>query len=501
VTIQIPAGRRGYALSSLSAATLVFSAQCATAQTASTESEIAALRAALRQQQQLTRQLMHRLDALTAAQSSNRAPAAHLASGQPVHKPGETALASPPIVPTPSSTPATTPPAASVPLIAVDAGYQNGFYIKDPSGDNALYINGLLQPRFKFFQPFGTGKIGGKDQASNNFDDFLARLYFSGNVVDPSLTYFITLQGTTQGSPTAAGITLLDAEVAKSFSPLLKVEMGRYWSAYTYEYYDDIGKYLLPDLSAAEWAFSLGRQIGVRASGKTGDLTYNLSLSNPIPGSLSGGTENPTTKLAVIGNVSYDILAPYGYMETDPSLGGAAKPELTLWASAMYNPVQNGNVIYNDVRGDDTEGATVSLNFRTGYFTFQGSFYYKHNDARGPNAYGSAHGAFDSYGWQEQAGYYVVPSKFELVERVDGLTWGFGQNGPAVAADNSDTQWYAGPDNFGYHRMTEFTGGLNYYLHGHNAKLQAAYSYMKGSTFSHQDFGANRLIIQTQLAF
>ncbi len=214
----------------------------------------------------------------------------------------------------------------------------------------------------------------------------------------------------------------------------------------------------------------------MRVSGTAGDVTYRVSLSNPVPGSLSGATENTTTKLAVIGNLEWNILAPYGYMETDPRIAQPTKPELTLWASAMYNPVQNGSPIYNDVPGDNTEGATVSLNFRDGPVTFQGSGYYK-------------------------AGVYVVPGTLELAERVDGITWGYRQNGPVLADGSSDTQWYSGPDNFGWRHMTEYTAELNYYLHGHTAKAQLQYSYMKGSNYSNQSFDANRVVLQTQLAF
>ncbi|MGG2352464.1 hypothetical protein ACE4Z7_25030, partial [Salmonella enterica] len=85
--------------------------------------------------------------------------------------------------------------------------------------------------------------------------------------------------------------------------------------------------------------------------------------------------------------------------------------------SGMYNPVQNGSRVYNDVRGDNTSGATVSLNFRTGLFTFQGSGYFKHTDARGPNESNPGHPSFNSYGWQEQAGYYLLPGVLEAAER------------------------------------------------------------------------------------
>ena len=469
-----------------------------------TDAEIAALRRELHAQQDITRRLARRLDALSSAQRTDHAATERQVQLVLDRAKADRDAAAHSQVAALQTAPSGTGLQAGFKLGDAPrgiSGYKSGFYVGDESGDNQLYINGLLQPRFRFFEPSGTTKFGAKDQASNNFDIFLARLYFSGNIVDPSLTYFFTLHGTTQSAPGAPGITLLDAELAKTFSPLLKIEMGRYWSAYTYEYFLDIGKYLLPDLSAAEWAFSLGRQLGVRASGKYGDLTYRVSVSNPVPGSTSGATENTTTKLAVIGNINWDILAPYGYVETDPDPAAAPKPQLSLWVSGMYNPVQNGSRVYNDVSGDNTKGATASLNFRDGRFTFQGSGYYKRTDARGPNASNSGHPGFNSYGWQEQAGFYILPGVLEAAERVDAVTWGYRQTGPVIADAASDTQWYAGPDNFGWRHITEYTADLNYYLHGHNAKAQLAYSYLHGDTFSNEPFSANRVILQTQLAF
>jgi hypothetical protein len=477
---------------------------CAQSAGDDTAGEIAALRRELRAQQEVTRRLAHRLDVLSSTQHATQTVNQQQIKQALAQAAYAQQAANRKQITTVEAQPDTS--AVKVGFKLGDSprgisGYKSGFYMSDDSGDNALYVNGLLQPRYRFFQPSGTTKFGAKDQASNNFDVFLARLYFSGNIVDPSLTYFFTLQGTTQSAPGAAGITLLDAEVAKAFSPLLKIEMGRYWSAYTYEYFLDIGKYMFPDLSAAEWAFALGRQLGVRASGKYGDLTYRVSLSNPVPGSLSGATENPTTKLAVIGNLTYDILAPYGYVETDPDPHAAPKPELSLWVSGMYNPAQNGSRVYNDVAGDNTKGATASLNFRDGRLAFQGSGYYKRTDARGPNGLDPAHPGFNSFGWQEQAGFYLVPGVVEAAERIDGVTWGYRQTGPVVADAASDTQWYSGPDNFGWRHITEYTAELNYYLHGHSAKAQLQYSYLHGSTFEDEGFSANRFILQTQLAF
>ena len=43
--------------------------------------------------------------------------------------------------------------------------------------------------------------------------------------------------------------------------------------------------------------------------------------------------------------------------------------------------------------------------------------------------------------------------------------------------------------------------GLNYYVHGHNAKIQMEYSYLHGNTFADKSFSANRVWTQIQIMF
>lgn len=376
----------------------------------------------------------------------------------------------------------------------LNAGYDNGFFIRDAPGNFSLNVNGLLQARFTHFATENTAAFGAVDRTSNNFDVYLGRLYFSGNVVDPSIRYWFTLQGTTVAN--GSGITLLDGEISKTFNPFLTVEAGRFWSAYTYEYYVSIGKYLFPDLSAAEWAFSLGRQIGVRASGKADRLGYSLSVTNSVPGSDVGFTENTRSQLATVLHLDYDILAPYGYQETDPNPAGVRSPELSLWASGMYNDVAYASAFQNDQAGDKTFGGTTSLNFRYGFLSFQASAYFKATEAN--RAALTPHGAFDSYGWQEQLGYYLLPGKLEIAERVDQVNCGAPQ---IPFAGGSESQWYSGPTNFPYKQLTEMTGGINYYFSGHYAKVQGEYSYMPGIGFNGKAFNGQRLLVQTQVQF
>src|SRR5256885_16139199 len=132
---------------------------------------------------------------------------------------------------------------------------------------------------------------------------------------------------------------MLDAFVSKTFSNALVLQAGRFWTPYTYQYYDSPGNYLFADLSTAEYSFSLPRAIGLEASGQVGRFSYAGMVGNSVRALDAGGQDNFNSKVAYIGHVQYDILSPYGYVETDPSRDGVKTPELSLWASAAFNPI------------------------------------------------------------------------------------------------------------------------------------------------------------------
>ena len=368
--------------------------------------------------------------------------------------------------------------------------YNDGFFVTSADKSFSVFLNGLFQIRFTGFKPQeNVARFGASTQGSANFDVFLGRFATSGTVFSPTLKYFLQFQGSTAGNGNA--ISLLDWFTAKTFSKYLTLQAGRSWTPYSYEYYDNPGNYLLPDLSTAEYAFVLPRAIGAQAYGQAGRFSYAGMIANSIPALDAPGQENFNNKVSYIGHFQYDILAPYGYVETDPDTLGGAKPALTFWASVAYNPVSGSSSMENVMAGDRTTNATSTIGFREGLFTLQTTGYFRqtHRAATLPD--------FNSWGYGQQAGYYILPGKLELAERLSGVNWG-APNFPA--AGSLVNTWYSGP-NFPYHRINENSLGINYYMHGHHAKLQVAYSYLHGNTFTGSKFGGNRVQAQTQLMF
>jgi len=368
--------------------------------------------------------------------------------------------------------------------------YDGGFYVASEDNRFSLHINGLFQPRFTELDPnSGATALGAPSSNTSDFDLYLGRLALSGSVFDPSVKYFVQFQGTT--SSNTIGMAFIDWFAQKEFSKAFVVQMGRSWTPYSLENFDSPGQYLFADFSSAEYAFALSRAVGFEALGQIGKFGYAMMIANSVPGLDAAGQENFNNKLAYIGHVQYDVLAPYGYQESDPNPAGAPT-ELTLWTSAAYNPVATPSAFENQSAGDRTVGVNQTVAFRKKFFTLQNTGFYRDTERTGLPS-------FNSYGFAEQAGYYIVPGRLEIIGRVSGVNWGALDFASATPGSETNT-WYSGP-NFAFHRVDEHSVGFNYYVYGHNAKLQTAYSYITGNTFDAKGFTANRVWIQAQIMF
>jgi hypothetical protein len=379
-------------------------------------------------------------------------------------------------------------PAATKPILPADI-YNGGFFLESKDKSFSIYANGLFQVRYTGFVPHqSVAQFGEPTTGTSTFDVYLARVALSGSVFQPNLKYFLQVQGNTAGN--SNGLSFIDWFTSETFSKALTVQVGRSYTPYSFEYYCSPGNYLFADLSNAEIAFALPRAIGVEAYGQAGKLSYAAMVTNSIPALDAGGQENFNSKLAYIGHAQFDVLAPYGYVETDPT--GKSKQKLSLWGSIAYNPVNSSSGYENVTSGDTTVNGTSTAGYRVGYLSLQATGYWRQTTQI------SGAPTKNSWGYGEQAGYYLKPKKLELAERISGVNWGAPDNlSASTAVENT---WFVGPG-FPYHRVTEDSIGFNYYLHGHNAKLQADYSYLYGNTFTDQSFAATRIRIQTQLMF
>ncbi|MGE0826443.1 MAG: porin [Candidatus Binatia bacterium] len=345
--------------------------------------------------------------------------------------------------------------------------YDGGFFVRTRDNSFSLQVNGFAQVRYTFFEPE-------KGQSNHNFDVALARLAFSGTVFNPKVSYFFQYEASTFGNNNRT--TMLDWWMKYTFSPELAVQAGRFILPYSRQFYTHPGNLLFSDLSAADYAFNLQRAVGSHAGGKFGPVGYDVAITNSIRALDAGGQQNFGQELAVLGRLEFDILEPYGYLESSPTV--ATDPQFSVGVAAAYNPIDEASGFQNVMPGDRTTNATVDAGFRWRWFTLQAAGHYRHNNFKVPGK-----GEADDWGYYAQLGYYVIPGILELAGRVSGVDFQT-MNNPATLGDG-----------------TEYTAGLNYYVYGHNVKLQVDYSFLDSDPFVGTSRSDHRLRVQTQVLF
>jgi len=354
-------------------------------------------------------------------------------------------------------------------LPVIEAGYDDGFYIRSKDKPFSLVANGLGQFRYTF-ENFDGG------HSNQNFDVGLARLALSGTIFDPKLNYFMQIQGSTFGNNN--NITMLDWWMKYTFNPEAAVQTGRYVLPYSRQFYTHPGNLLFTDLSEADYAFNLPRGIGAQVTGKLGPLSYYASMLNSVRALDAPGQQNIGSNIGALGRLEWDILKPYGYYETSPK--PVVDPELSLGVAVAYNPVDGTSSFQNLKTKDGTTNVTVDLGFRWDVLSFQAAGYYRKDKFTTPGL-----GDGTDFGYYSQMGYYLVPGKLEIAGRISGVEF--------------DKLNVAGV----YHKTTAYLGGLNYYIHGHNLKLQSDYTFLDNDAFRGQPKARDehRFRLQAQFMF
>lgn len=398
---------------------------------------------------------------------SSIAPNARGASASDVPAPAPSADA--PITPMATPGPVATPPPPPT-------GYDEGFYTNAGDGKFSLKIRGLAQGRYTY------RKDGSLPDPTNNFTVPLARVAFAGKAFNPSLSYFLQYQSSTLGNTN--GVVMLDWWVKYTCSPLFSLKAGRFLLPFSRSTYTNPALTLFGDPAAAEQAFGMNRAIGVHISGAAGKVSYELAGMNSV--SADGTVQNSRGKdLAALARLELAILAPYGYLESSPK--PIDEMQLSVGLAAAYNPIAQDSATQNTLNKDNAVNMTVDMGFRMDRLSVQAAYFLRKNTRTQAGASNYDTGVYG------QAAYFVIPERVEVAGRyamVDFLD----RPGTVLASPGTVRTKAAGD-------TTEYTGGVNYYLHGHNAKLNANYTLIQVKPFAGASNNIHRVNVQTQLFF
>jgi hypothetical protein len=434
-------------------------------------------------------------------------------------------------------------------------GYKNGFFIQTADQKFKLSIGGFLQARYTFAsnEARNPSSYASTPRAGdvNGFDFRRARLYFTGNVFSPDLTYCISydfagdaadknpLAGvTTNSSGNVTGTSqtaiptdknyaqLVDVYIAYRFNDLFNVRVGTFLSPFTrVEYLVAGGQF--PDIPVVAAPFDPVRSMGLSLYGQPikDRFAYELNINNGQGANVLGRAAevSTSTTTASNGGTTDNRMAAYLRLQyagagklsdfaDEPDLrkdnrdlawlieGAAGYESANTTSSAFPSPQGSATI---PVGAQTTAGfvsyplngdlfrATIDGSAKYQGWSFTGACFFQQineNPAAGgstaptlPGGYGlPGRSSFFELGYYGQAG-YMLTKQLELVARA----------GQFITEGSSS-------------RMEEYALGLNYYVFGHNFKIQSDMTFIPnaaGYTSSVMGSAVNTqdLIFRTQL--
>ena len=318
----------------------------------------------------------------------------------------------------------------------------------------------------------------------SEFDVRRVRLVFEGFAFNPETTYFVQFRNDTNGTTTQPTTTrsttqLYDAYVDLKQIPLANLRIGQYRTLFGRQEYVSSALLQFVDRNFVAEAF-VPNTIDRRDQGITllsdpakHSVNYAFGVFNGVGINLTRlglNTPGNANELMYVGRVTADVLGKPGYPEGD--LGYSRTPQLAVGASYGYDgglqtnttgagsntqistaiaSLGNGRLLNQGVVNLGTTG--VDFIFKYKGLSFQGEGFVRNVDLRDqfltPSLQRNHVG--NATGFYVQGGYFLVPKTIEVVGRYSYMD-----------PDTLHTQ----------DTLTSGLGGLNWYLSGHEHKLQ-----------------------------
>ncbi len=328
--------------------------------------------------------------------------------------------------------------------LPLDMGYEKGFYFQTHDGKFSMKTNGRFQFRYSF-EDFDR-----KDDDSS-FRIRRARLSFKGNAYSEYLKYYLQLRlestGTKDGSK---AVELFDWYVDFTRYPFAKIRFGQWKVAFNRQWVVSSANLQLIDRSVANGEFALDRQIGVQGFGKLFEnkLEYYFGFFN---GNKRNESRNDNNEHMFIFRTSYNLLGGYGKgsSEVESDIAYSDTPLAHISGAIAFDSTEDVTMNLEGI-GEVTANETDRTSLVAEY-----GFKYKGFSAIGEYYWRKTHGIMDTniidQGFFAQAGYFLIPKKFEVSGR--------------YALIDFDDQLESDA-------IRETTFGLNWFFAGHKSKLQ-----------------------------
>ena len=382
------------------------------------------------------------------------------------------------------------------------AAYKNGFNLTTANKKFELRITGAIQYRFTYMQY--DHKIKGNEKDYSNFFLRRARLWFDGNALNPNLTYHFHFQMEPQGA-----VNTHEAWIQYQFSDLFALRAGRDKIPYGTEFLaSGFGlNFIDRSIMSGETDIDKGNGFSKWPGGNQGFGTSAEQANNGFP--IGGMNLFRSQGLLANGMKHFKNGAAFQYEvgvwngrdsrgNSNPTDGFLYSARLGYYPLGYVNTLTEGDVDYtenfkigflgsaytdSENRKVDTTGASVptystddkgyDLSILSRYRGFSADLewatetYDLNRTMTGPTS-------FDRQGWRAAFGYFVVPTRIEVVARVAQMQRL--KDPTALAVTNSGLGFVSVKVGNAYvssmeKQLNELTAGVNFYFLKHQDKL------------------------------
>ena len=401
---------------------------------------------------------------------------------------------------------------ASSALAETTSGYDKGFFIKSDQWDIRIGTRTQLQYSSTSPDTSITDSLLGKKEDTSNLNELTVRrfkLYMNGTAHKLSLKWKIQLdvERFRAGGGSSGNVRLEEAFLDWTAKPWTQVRLGQFKVPFGYEKMTSSGKLNLVDRSIVHSFFGVDQETGVNLYGQSFDrkFKYDLAVTTGVSDNKGFDTRNEVaangdSDFRYMGRVTWEPLTPYAFEQGAVTAPDA--PQLTLQLGLQSNrqavpldgdpflpagrvlPFNRGvlgansstfdsatdtfltqwSTVTNSRKSYDRNEVELVAAYKFGNFAIEGQAI--SSDVEPELRYLRAKNAalrdidISAFGSRLQAGYFVIPTRFELAGR-----W-------AEVSRESVGQFTGRSDIKQEINQTELRAGLNWYFSKHDWKWQ-----------------------------
>ncbi|MBI2500890.1 MAG: hypothetical protein HYW02_05395 [Deltaproteobacteria bacterium] len=332
---------------------------------------------------------------------------------------------------------------------AVKGGYDGGFYLLSEDEKFKFQVNLRVIPQYQYEY-----KETRLDTSTFQFES--VRTFFKGHSFSSKVLYMIAVDYADGGA------SLKDAYVDLNIVNYFNIRTGQFYLPINREdFYSSFGSQMVTG-SIVSGHFGIGRDRGLMLSGGVGPLPLNYYFF--FTNGDGANAANKNKEIMTGTRLEYIAMGRLTGYQGDPDYSDS--PNLGFGATALYDfgsaketagfqeDVDLGIKPHENrlVRGD-LDGAFTWMGFNLlGQWQF---------------VYNTRFRSFD-HGYLTQAGFFIVPHKFEAAGRYAVVIPDFPTPALALTGLTKDNEGSPNP-------IHELAGGLNYYFKGDKLKLQGEY--------------------------